>query len=448
MKTVFRSLLALGLSLVAETAAAQHFLVKPTTVAQLLRQAPARTAGQRRGTATTVARPGLTVTYGYDAATRQWIQPESLALLYDGAGHLIQQTRTDSVTTDSLNRTFIAYNAAGQTTEIRDQYYFLGSFDDYSRELLTYDARQQLVEHVQQQPLVPTGWRTQNGERYLNTYDAANGLTAQTVQVYRPATSTYADSVRYLYTLATPGGPWTTRIIQDPDGRGGWRNEERDRDAVWYNFARQQQASVVAQGWTGTTWQTETRLMGTYTATTTETVVQDSSAGGWTNLQRQYASYDPAGNLLDAQFDEWGGTAWTLVAEVRYQYAYNPDQSLHRSIRSTDFFGSGLQLDERVNYANYQNIVLASRPAAPAALALQAYPNPSPDGRFTLQLPAPASAAEVHVTDALGREVVRQAWTNTPRSSCPLDLSTQPAGLFTVRVQTPTGRIVQRISIR
>ncbi|MDQ2792573.1 MAG: T9SS type A sorting domain-containing protein [Bacteroidota bacterium] len=84
--------------------------------------------------------------------------------------------------------------------------------------------------------------------------------------------------------------------------------------------------------------------------------------------------------------------------------------------------------------------------AAPAAL--QAYPNPSPDGRFTLLLPTAPSAAEVRVTDALGREVAFQAWANAPRSSCLLDLAARPPGLYTVRVQTAAGSAGQRISIR
>jgi len=91
---------------------------------------------------------------------------------------------------------------------------------------------------------------------------------------------------------------------------------------------------------------------------------------------------------------------------------------------------------------------LPTRAATPAAATVQAYPNPSPDGRLTLQLATAASAAEVRVTDALGREVARQAWTKTPRSSYPLDLSAQPAGLYTVSVQTAEGRIMQRLSIR
>ena len=146
-------------------------------------------------------------------------------------------------------------------------------------------------------------------------------------------------------------------------------------------------------------------------------------------------------------FAEWSGAAWESIIEVRYQYAYNPDQSLRRSIASVDFLGSGLQLAQLANYSNYQAIVLASR-AASAAGTVQAYPNPSPDGRFTLLLSAPAATGEVGVFDALGRQVAREAWAGTVRRDYALDLSAQPAGLYTVRVQTAAGRIVQRLSIR
>ena len=90
---------------------------------------------------------------------------------------------------------------------------------------------------------------------------------------------------------------------------------------------------------------------------------------------------------------------------------------------------------------------LPARAAAPA-IAVQAYPNPSPDGRFTLQLPPATSAAEVRVTDALGREVAREAWASAPRSNYSLNLSAQPPGVYTVRVQTAAGSAVHKISIR
>ena len=266
------------------------------------------------------------------------------------------------------------------------------------------------------------------------------------MQVYRSATAAYADSARILSTRAATG-EWTEAITQEPNGGGGWRNQERTTNAVWFNYAQQQLASADVQDWDGAQWQTAGRLRGTFTATSSDEIYEEFVSGRYVNSARQFVSYDAYANLLNALFADWNGTAWVSIIEVRNQYAYNPDQSLRRSIASVDFGGSGLQLAQLANYSNYQAIVLASR-AALAAGTVQAYPNPSPDGRFTLLLSAPAATGEICVFDALGRQVARDAWAGAPRTNYALSLAGQPAGLYTVRVQTAAGRITQRVSIR
>ena len=483
MKTFSSSLLALGLSLVAHMAAAQHFLhARPTTVAQLRQQAAAHApAAARRGTSTTVLRPGLVVSYAYNDTTSKWVRPKKNVFRYDAAGRTIQRTESDSATGRPYNQTFTTYNAAGQVTESsnqvddgngtgwenynrtlttynaagkvtesRDQIDFIGmntGWEDYVREVSTYDGRNELIEQQQQRYLnSPNAWGPTGGTRFLNTYNAGNFITVQVVQVYRPATATYVDSVRDVYTRAATG-EWTEAVEQEPNGSGGWRNANRAINPVWFNYAQNQLSSADLQAWDGTQWQTSGRLRGTYTATSSEDITEEFINGQYVNSSRQFISYDAYGNLLNGLVAVWDGAAWMSLIEVRYEYAYNPDQSLRRSIVSADFFGSGLQLGQLNNYSNYQSIVLASRPATPAGTA-EAYPNPSSDGRFTLLLSTPAAAGEVCACDALGREVARNAWAGTTRRSLVLDLSAQPAGLYTVRVQTAAGRITQRVSIR
>ena len=481
MKTSFRSLLALSLSLVAHVAAAQHSLVRPTTVAQLRQQAAAPAAA-RRGSSTTVLRPGLVVSYAYNDSTRTWVRPKKTVFRYDAAGRTIQQTESDSATNRSRNQTFTTYNAAGQVTERRlqldlgtgagwenanrtlttynaaglvtetlNQYNFLGGlgagWENENRELSTYDSRNELIERRQEKfQSIPRTWRATEGTRYLNTYNAGNFITEQVVQVYRSATAAYADSARILSTRAATG-EWTEAIAQEPNGSGGWRNQERTTNAVWFNYAQQQLASADVQDWDGAQWQTAGRLRGTFTATSSDEIYEEFVSGRYVNSARQFVSYDAYANLLNALFADWNGAAWVSIIEVRNQYAYNPDQSLRRSIASVDFGGSGLQLAQLANYFNYQAIVLASR-AALAAGIVQAYPNPSPDGRFTLLLSAPAATGEICVFDALGRQVARDAWAGAPRANYALSLTGQPAGLYTVRVQTAAGRITQRVCIR
>ena len=487
MKTIFPSLLAFGLSLAAHVAPAQRFLhSRPTTVAQLQQQAAAQApAAGRRGTSTTVLRPGQVVQYEYDEANNTWVRPATIVFRYDAAGRRVQQTVRDSATNRPLNQTFFAYNAAGQlterryqedqgtgagwentnltlttynaaglVTEVREHIAAPGSgsgsgsvWEDQSRELTTYDSRNELIEQQKQEfDRAPRTWRTTEGTRYLNTYDAGNFITAQVTQLYRPGTAAYADSVRYLYTRAATG-EWTQATGQEPDGSGGWRNLDRTSNAVWFSYAQKQLTSADMEGWDGTQWQTIGRLRGTFTATSAEDILQEYDNGQYVNLSRQFYSYDANGNLLIALVAEWDGAAWMSLYELRGQYAYNPDQTLRRSIFLTDELLSGRRTGLLRNYSNYQPIALTSRAAA-AAGTVQAYPNPSPDGRFTLQLSAPAAAGEVCVFDAQGRQVARQAWAGAVRRDYALDLSAQPAGLYTVRVQTAAGRVVQRLSIR
>lgn len=91
--------------------------------------------------------------------------------------------------------------------------------------------------------------------------------------------------------------------------------------------------------------------------------------------------------------------------------------------------------------------VLGTRPGAAARPALTVYPNPSPDGRFTLQLAGAAAPTELRVTDALGREVYRTSH-RAAAATTPLDLHPQRAGLYTLEVRSAAGVAQQKLVIQ
>ncbi len=76
----------------------------------------------------------------------------------------------------------------------------------------------------------------------------------------------------------------------------------------------------------------------------------------------------------------------------------------------------------------------------PDGLAL--YPNPSPEGRFTLEAPA---GATLTVSDALGRRVFLAP--QAPGKTL-LDLSAAPSGLYLLRLTWPDGRHLTRRLVR
>lgn len=78
-----------------------------------------------------------------------------------------------------------------------------------------------------------------------------------------------------------------------------------------------------------------------------------------------------------------------------------------------------------------------------AEAAPDVYPNPAPDGRFTIRATQPG--ARYTVLDAVGREVATGALTG-PETA--LDLRHQPPGLYLLRLTGPDGRTATRQLVR
>ncbi|MBJ6111437.1 T9SS type A sorting domain-containing protein [Hymenobacter sp. BT523] len=104
--------------------------------------------------------------------------------------------------------------------------------------------------------------------------------------------------------------------------------------------------------------------------------------------------------------------------------------------------GSVLRIDD----ISFSGTATATRDAALAA-PLSIAPNPSPDGRYRLSSPdAAVLTAPLSVFDATGRLVRREA--PAPRPGAPeraLDLSELPAGIYSVRLDTPYGLLTRKL---
>jgi len=87
--------------------------------------------------------------------------------------------------------------------------------------------------------------------------------------------------------------------------------------------------------------------------------------------------------------------------------------------------------------------VTGTRTATLNGVSLLVYPNPTPDGRLTLELTGPqAKAAQLEVLNSLGQTVQRRS---LAPSTTTLNLTELVAGVYTLRVQTEQGILTQRI---
>jgi hypothetical protein len=87
--------------------------------------------------------------------------------------------------------------------------------------------------------------------------------------------------------------------------------------------------------------------------------------------------------------------------------------------------------------------VTGTRTASLGGVSLLVYPNPTPDGRLTLELTGPqAKAAQLDVLNALGQVVRRQA---LAPGTAPLSVAELAPGVYTLRVHTEQGVLTQRV---
>jgi hypothetical protein len=80
--------------------------------------------------------------------------------------------------------------------------------------------------------------------------------------------------------------------------------------------------------------------------------------------------------------------------------------------------------------------------------AVNVFPNPSSNGTFMLSTTEPALlAAPFSVTDATGRVIVRGTEAR-PASTRAVDLSRQPAGIYTLQLQTAQGLVTRKLVVQ
>ena len=142
-------------------------------------------------------------------------------------------------------------------------------------------------------------------------------------------------------------------------------------------------------------------------------------------------------------------TAYTLATvPLVYQQGIAPD-SIHIAFGSSDYDGNTYTAG---NTLYVDDVVMTGTVTATRDAQLQAavgvYPNPSATGLFTLAAQeATLVAAPITVTDALGRVVLRQPATATG-STRTVDLRQQPAGLYSLRLDTPRGPVMHQLVVQ
>ena len=156
------------------------------------------------------------------------------------------------------------------------------------------------------------------------------------------------------------------------------------------------------------------------------------------------------GILLLAPTTGTGYTQVTVNIPYNPAIATNPDSvriMFTSGSARTIVAGSTLLVDD---VSLIGGTALAVRADASVQARLSVAPNPSPAGRFQLSAPTePALASAPYtVLDMLGRVVAQQPALAVPSPTRELDLSSLPAGIYLLRIDSKQGLLVRQLAVK
>jgi len=129
---------------------------------------------------------------------------------------------------------------------------------------------------------------------------------------------------------------------------------------------------------------------------------------------------------------------------IYYFSALTPD-SISVQFRSGDARTTTAGTILRIDDITLVGVATSTRAAQGVDLTF--WPNPSPDGRFTLAATEPTVlAAPLTVLDALGRVVRQEAAPAASLTARTLDLSSLPTGIYTVQLFSAQGLVTRRLT--
>ena len=164
------------------------------------------------------------------------------------------------------------------------------------------------------------------------------------------------------------------------------------------------------------------------------TIGLDNVPGTRTYVSTGFGSYGPG-----SSYSTDDGQTWTAIESTRHHFLVD-------FVSPMAGWSGALLVDAQGDptggngFHKYAGSALATNAAA-ARLGVSSSPNPSPDGRFTVQSGRLTAPAAVRVLDRLGRLVLAQTWHSPQTAPLQLDLAGRAAGVYVLEIATPAGPV-------
>ncbi len=407
--------------------------------------------------------PGRSMSYLWEE--NSWALLVRSSLEYDTKGRLILQR--DTMLDNSVSITSMVYDAFDE----RIGYYLYAGADTIFglRSLIERNAANQITALIEEFFFFGEGWEPDF--RLLNEYDAQGRLSMATfafwdegawenfdreLYIYQgnvlvqetwqyPDEGAWVNYYRGVYTL-NASNQWSSLTEFDwNDVDSAWEEDFRVINLVWQNWEAQELASGISQIFEEGNWENLERYTATYSPTLYVELFEAWEGTAWVNDYRYSEFGDAIGNPTRYLDEEWGGSAWVIIDDIRFVYTFDANNNVARLIiqAAAEFDENGNVIGEPVNvlrfdYFDYQTFTSLHQSLRPVALT--AYPNPARDHvRLDGDWTQPFGG---QLFDATGRPVRTYADLLPGQS---LDTRGLPAGVYHLHLHNATQQASQRI---
>jgi hypothetical protein len=356
------------------------------------------------------------------AASSGWQIDSRIISMEYNASHIllsyIEQNHSGNKWYNYARFTFIP-DAQGNISSSTEERWIENTWVNYSKSVYTYDYFGNNVTKLLEQTWKNNLW--ENTGQYSYTFDVHNNISVETSQTWVATKWVNVSQVNYTYDLSNnlilvALQEWTS---------GAWINSMQ----ASYSYNSGKLVSELDEIWNNGSWDNYASYTYTYEADNiTGELIKVWDNSHWADYARFTFNYDDNNNLISETQHLWTGSNWKTYSV--YTCVYDENYLITtESIKYFDGYSSSAVSGNKNSY--YFHL----EPAGIAGLhesETSIFPNPS-NGKISINAIGIISSVDVFT---LHGNLVFSSGNLNQRSSCEIDLSDSPPGIYVVVVHS------------
>jgi hypothetical protein len=422
------------------------------------------------------------INHFYWDVTTIWMADYDKVASYNANGAILTEMMVDANTGDTTERTVYTYDDQGRETQVLNQNWLNGGWENNWRDIYTFDMNDNREVSLYQ---VWQGgsWVTQSGTKHVYTYNVNNQITEEIVQNWSMNVNNWQNWDRYIYAYDANGylfehiiqwwndgnQVWNSmaKAIFTMDGIGVviemvqqswdnpnsvWVNSHKYVDIVWHvwngYFDESEVESYTDLSWNSGIWENYSRISTTYDAFAGYVqTTQYYSSGNWVNSSRYSLTNDAHGNFIEFTFEYWSNNVWVIDFGNKDLLTYSGNDVIQRISQYYDHI-----MMVWVNYSKelYSDFMytqgIASGSSMPAGISL--FPNPAGE---TLNIHLDDYASEIQSIEivSMNGQMVYQMQIPAPgQREFQIHVADFRDGVYFVKLRDTSGVKVGKVIVR